>query len=186
MKEKIVEIELVRSHFPSHILKVSVLLLPPLFLPSSAPACFRFQELKKKGKKNRVTSLLGYQLGSFSDVLQRINDLHLQLQTERCALQGPMSLAARLLSEVALILCGCTAHGPREQPCFAAQFLLNFQGLHNFPPAVSHPFWQLSVCQQHIVLLTCRRFFSHHRDSSEQPFVPKSLTPYNKGCKTHA
>lgn len=91
-------------------------------------------------------------------MLQRIIDLHLPPQTEKWrALQRAISLAAwfvRLLSEVALILCGCTAHGPREQPCFAAQFLLNFQGLHNFPPAVSHNFWLLSICQEPIVLLT--------------------------------
>lgn len=89
-----------------------------------------------------MTSFTGYQLGSFSDVLRRVNDLHLQLQTEKWrALQRPISLAARLLgfcSEVApkpLWL-----HGSQATGAAAAQFLLNFQGLHNFPPAVSHNF----------------------------------------------
>lgn len=55
----------------------------------------------------------------------------------------------RLLSEVALIL-RCRM----ARPCFTAQFLPNFMGLHNFPPAVSHYFWLLSICQRRAVLLT--------------------------------
>lgn len=58
-KEKIVEIELVCSHFPSHILKVTVLLLlPPLFLPSSAPSCFRFTSWKRRRRRRRKSDLV--------------------------------------------------------------------------------------------------------------------------------
>lgn len=67
---------------------------------------------------------------------------------------SPCSLVVKLLSEVALILRGSMAHRPHKQMCFTAQFLLNFQGLDNFPPAVSDHLWLLSICQQHIVLLT--------------------------------
>lgn len=124
-KGKIVEIELVCSHFPSHMLKVSVLPLPPSFLPSSAPACLRFRSWGSEKKIEWPRS-------------QAINYDHLLtcseesmtcmcgVQTEKwCALQGPFSLAAWLLGfclRWPWSSCGCMAHGPREQPCFAAQF----------------------------------------------------------------
>lgn len=81
-KEQIVEIELVHSHFPSHILKGGVLHLPPLLLPSFALACFRIRR-RVGGEKNRVTSFTGYQLGSFGDILPRIND---KRPMSRCSL----------------------------------------------------------------------------------------------------
>lgn len=127
-KEKIVEIELVRSHFPSHILKVSVLLLPPLFLPSSLlPACVRFRTCGGWKKKNRVTSFTGYQLGSFSDVLQR-NQWLASAASDRkvaCTPEADFSRSpvVRLLSEVALILCGGMAHGGHGS---SRALLLNF------------------------------------------------------------
>lgn len=138
----------------------------------------------QKKKQKTDGSFSGYQLGSFSDVLVSINDLHLQFQTVKWrALQGLFVF----LSEVALILCGCTAYGPCQQPHFTAQFLLNFQGLHNFPPAVSYHFWLLSICQQAQCVLSMASHYhslSQHREISEQSIVPESETLYKGATRT--
>lgn len=125
--------------------------LVPSFL---CTGLFQIQEQEK----NRVTSSTGYQLGSFSDVLRRINDLHLQLQTEKWrALQGPFSPAGWLLgfclrlpsSSVAARLTGHTS---------SRALLLSFCSISTdctiFHP-LSHiisgfsPFVSSTLCSQH-------------------------------------
>lgn len=119
-----------------------------------------------------------------------INDLHLQPQTEKWrALQRAISLAARLLgfclrwpwSSVAAWLTGAT--GAATLCCsISAQF----PGIAQFSTRCLTSFLAaLHVSAAHCALNTAshRRRFSHHRDTSEQTFVPKSAALYNQGAE---